>query len=95
MGEFINSLNNYKKKIKMIGEKGTEYSFRTYIQNLLEEYIKDKDIKVIQEPAKEKMGRPDFKVMRNEGVIGYIETKPLNSDLDKYIQSNQIMNYLK
>jgi predicted helicase len=98
-----NPYQTYFKDIKNNYGGGTEFTYRTYFENLLNEIKPDKDIKVIQEPPKDEdiSGRPDFKIERNGLVVGYIETKPLGMNLDEIVKGNssresqQLKRYLK
>ncbi len=84
----------YFNKIKEIG-KITELSHRTALENLLNEIKPNKNIKIIQEPKREKgFGAPDYRVEVNEAIIGYIETKDIENDLNKTIRTAQIKRYL-
>lgn len=97
-----NPYQTYFKDITSSDGDGTEYTYRTYFQNLINGIKPDKDIKVIHEPAKDEdiSGRPDFKIERNGLVLGYIETKPLGMNLDEIIggdqsrESKQLKRYL-
>ncbi len=93
----------YFNDITNSGADGTEFTYRTHFENLLNKIKPDMEIKVIQEPKKDEniSGRPDFKIVRSGLVIGYIETKPLGFNLDDIIQgketreSQQLKKYLK
>lgn len=91
--------DNYKSSI------ATEHTLRTPFENLLNA-IKPKEIKVIHEAVKEEFenGTPDFKIFKQidssekltyPNLIGYIECKKLNEDLDKIIKTPQIKKYLE
>ncbi len=91
--EFKNYIENIKQKV----EYSTEYTLRTDFENLLNEIKQDKTIKIIQESKKtesQNFGKPDFKVTKDELEIGWIETKPYNNSLDKYIDTEQLKRYL-
>lgn len=93
----MNTFKSYFKEIHKIDpSKTTEKSYRTYIHNFLNDISKkiDKKIEVIHEHKKEVFGQPDFKVLKNEGLLGYIETKPLNDNLDNYLKTEQLQRYL-
>lgn len=98
-----NPYQTYFKDITNNMSGGTEFTYRSYFENLLNEIKPDKYVKVIQEPAKDEdiSGRPDFKIERNGLVVGYIETKPLGMNLDEIIEGNssresqQLKRYLK
>lgn len=88
------SFNHYFKQIINKINDATEYTFRTELENLLNFAKPDNGIKIQQEPRKKDFGRPDFKILKNEGLLGYIETKPINDELSKYIETNQLRRYL-
>ena len=98
--DFINYFQSIQNTLIQTSGKVTEYTFRTEIQTLLRdlypEYENNK-IDIIQETSKEKneQGRPDFKVLKNGIRLGYIETKPIQDDLDQYEESQQINGYLE
>ncbi|PHY90360.1 hypothetical protein, partial [Campylobacter vulpis] len=89
-------LEEYQNKLLEIykTEDFAEHSFRTPFENLLNA-LKPKEIKIIHEPKSEKgQGsiRPDFKVYKlvdkekelsYNHLIGFIECKNLDVDLDK------------
>jgi hypothetical protein len=86
--------DEYFKKIQEIGTNITEHSFRTPFENLLNT-IKPQTIKVIHEQKREKgFGAPDFRIESSGATLGYIETKSLDSNLDKVLKSKQIDKYL-
>lgn len=71
----------------------TEHSHRTNLQQLLEN-LADTKIKVLHEPKREgKFGSPDFKITHTESIIGYIENKKIEENLDKILKSDQIKKY--
>ncbi len=88
---------NYIKKIKEIPlEQITEHSHRSTLQILLSEISKKntEKIKILHEPKREgKFGSPDFKISNESGIIGYIENKKIDDDLNKTIKSKQIKKY--
>jgi len=99
-----------EKYIEIIKEKystsiSSEHTLRTPLENLLNE-TKPKEIKVEHEAKKEEYenGTPDFKIFKQidstekltyPNLIGYIECKKLNEDLDKILKSEQIKKYLE
>jgi len=90
---------NYIDKIKSFSfEKITEHSHRLSLQTLLEEIAKPNKnkIKILHEPRREgKFGSPDYKILNNSGIIGYIENKKIGEDLAKIIKTEQIKKYRK
>ena len=99
-------LNIYCQKIK---EKfktkiANEQSFRTDLENLLNS-LKPENTKILQEAKREdyESGTPDFKVFKRIDqeeqlsynlLIGYIETKKPNENLDEIRKTKQIKKYL-
>ncbi len=74
-------------------EEITEHSHRSHLQQLLES-LTDSKIKILHEPKREgKFGSPDFKITHTESIIGYIENKKIEENLDKTIKSDQIRKY--
>ena len=103
----MEAIKNYYKNIKekQKTKRANEHTLRTDLENLLNSY-KPNDIKILQEAKKEdyEQGTPDFKVFRRIDpkdnlsynlLIGYIETKKLNEDLDKIRKTQQIKKYLE
>lgn len=71
----------------------TEHSHRSNLQQLLESLTGPK-IKVLHEPKREgKFGSPDFKITHTESIIGYVENKKIEENLDKILKSDQIKKY--
>ncbi len=71
----------------------TEHSHRPALQELIES-LTNPTIKVLHEPKREgKFGSPDFKITDTESIIGYIENKKIEENLDKTIKSDQIKKY--
>ncbi len=60
----------------------TEHSHRNSLQQLFESIAGPK-VKILHEPKREgKFGSPDFKVTNTESLIGYVENKKLEENLD-------------
>ena len=93
-------VNNYLNSIKNMSEKDKEHTHRSALQILLNE-TKDATgngrIKIIHEPNNDKEGRgaPDFRFEINSLIVGYIENKRVNANLDEIIKSEQIKKYLE
>ncbi|MBS4306888.1 type ISP restriction/modification enzyme [Campylobacter vulpis] len=102
MEEFKKYINKIQKIFQ--AKNYNEHSFRTPFENLLNA-LKPKEIKIIHEPKSEKgQGsiRPDFKVYKlvdkekelsYNHLIGFIECKNLDVDLDKEFKSEQLLRY--
>ncbi|EAK4403973.1 DNA methyltransferase, partial [Campylobacter coli] len=83
-----------------------EHSFRTCFENLLNE-LKPKEVKIIHEPKSEKgQGsiRPDFKTYKlidkekelsYNHLVGFIECKNLDVDLNLHLKGKQLSKYLQ
>lgn len=101
-------IKTYQKELLEIRAKGSysEYSFRTPLQNLLNT-LKDKnlDLSIIQESlSKDEKGvaRADFDVYKRinsqdklsyNALVGFVECKNINVDLNKELKSEQLSRY--
>jgi predicted helicase len=105
--ELKQSLENYHKNVKDKYKSAiaNEHTLRTDFEILLNNFKSD-DIKIFQEAKKEEYenGVPDFKVFRGIDpkeslsynlLIGYIETKKLDENLNKIVKTEQIKKYLE
>lgn len=78
-------------------QSATEQSHYPTLKKLLEEYAKSsnkKDITVTSDPKRTKIGKPDFKINEGQKVVGYIEAKSLNTNLDSVVSTEQLGRYL-
>jgi hypothetical protein len=75
-----------------------EESFYSTLVQLLKEYavsIDRKDVDVTTLPKKTEAGNPDFRIWDGkQHIVGYIEAKEPNVDLDKAEKSTQLKRYL-
>jgi hypothetical protein len=74
-----------------------EESFYPALKGLLDDYAKSikKDADVTSQPKKTEAGNPDFRIWDGkQHIVGYIEAKEPNIDLDKVINSQQLKRYL-
>ncbi len=88
----------YFKKLQSTDlSKITEHTHRPALNELLESIAKNTNakIKIIHEEkrSKEGFGAPDFTVKSTEAIIGYVENKKIEEDLNKTLKSNQIKKY--
>ena len=93
-------LSRYIGDIDDIREAGnaTELSYRTPIEQMLQEAAAEFDAKVNirQEPGRTKsIGAPDFLISAKEGggVVGYVECKAPGADLQKQTTKAQVEKY--
>ncbi|EAL7189174.1 DNA methyltransferase [Campylobacter coli] len=98
----------YTSEIQAIfeGKNYNEHSFRTCFENLLNE-LKPKEVKIIHEPKSEKgQGsiRHDFKTYKlidkekelsYNHLVGFIECKNLDVDLNLHLKGKQLSKYLQ
>jgi len=85
--KYFKSLQSFKI------EEITEHSHRDALKELLESLAGEK-IKILHEPKREgKFGSPDFKITHTESIIGYVENKKIEENLDKTIKSDQVKKY--
>ena len=62
----------------------------------LKDYLESKGVSVLILPAKTSAGFPDMKISQRDGfIVGYIEAKKPEEDLDSLIETDQIQRYRK
>ncbi len=74
----------------------TEHSKRAALENLLNGLAIElpNKIAILHEPKRDgKFGAPDFKITNADNIIGYIENKKIEENLDKVLKSDQISKY--
>lgn len=95
MNKDFENIEIYLKEIKDISLEDTEHRHRGALENFLKAIAFNK-LEIQNEPNRDKEGgAPDFLVLKDSLILGYIETKRLGSSLDKISQSSQIKKYLK
>ncbi len=92
----------FKKYIKELQkipiEELTEHSKRSALELLLNEIASELNEKIIilHEPRRiESYGSPDFKIFTDASIIGYVENKKIDENLDKILKTSQIKKYLQ
>ncbi|OEJ20165.1 DNA methyltransferase [Brachyspira hampsonii] len=95
----IKELYLYLEGIKDITTEDKEHSYRASLESLLnaiKNHLNFNKINIKHEPNNDKEGRgaPDFLVTIDSLVLGYIENKRVNANLDEIIKSDQIKKYL-
>jgi hypothetical protein len=90
----ITAFDNYFKSLQSQKISDiTEHSYRPALLELIQSLAED-GVKVLHEPKREgKFGSPDFKITRTESIIGYIENKKIEENLDKILKTDQIKKY--
>lgn len=91
----IEAFKVYFDQIKKLDVKdSTEHTLRPALDNLLN-VLAGKKIKVIHEPKRDQTGKgaPDFKFKTNECILGYLENKKIEENLDQILRSEQIAKY--
>ncbi len=94
----IEAFKAYFEQIKKLDvEDSTEHTLRPALDNLLRALAGEK-IRVIHEPKRDQTGKgaPDFKFKTNdERILGYLENKKTDENLDQILKSEQIAKYKK
>jgi len=90
-------LIRYFKKIHeiYIGGDFREESFYPELKTLIENcsQLFDTEANVLVLPKKKEAGIPDFRIGKNEEIIGYIEAKTTDTDLNDIEDSEQLKRY--
>jgi len=90
-----NAWQTYFRELKQVRNLTQEFGYRTYFHNLLNSINKNEDIRIGHEPKRlVDVGGQDFVVEQKGVVKAYIETKPLGSEIESMLKSNQIEKYL-
>jgi type I restriction-modification system DNA methylase subunit len=89
----------YFKAIHKIYTDGDfrEESFYSSLKRLFEDcsklYQARADVNVLVAPRKTEAGIPDFRIGKNGEIIGYIEAKSPDADLEEIVESEQLKRY--
>lgn len=94
------AFRDYLEEIKMFDKRdATEHTLRPALHNLLIALarLEKSNISVIPEPKRDESGRgaPDVKFKIGGTILGYLENKKTNADLDQVLKSEQIAKYKK
>ena len=92
----IGEIRKYFREIKNIYLRGdyTEWSYRTPFENFIEGL--NPDYNLVQEPKRTTgLGAPDFKAFYKSRKVGFIETKDLNENLDRTLETEQLKKYIE
>ncbi|ABF85368.1 type ISP restriction/modification enzyme [Helicobacter pylori] len=90
-------LKEYLEGIKDLTLESNESTHRRPLQNLLDSLKDDfnKEFKIEHEPNRERGSQPDFRISYQGLNIGYIENKRVGTDLNRLLESKQILKYLE
>ena len=87
---YLTELNNMDLAL------ATEVSLRRPFENYIHNFIKENNIlniTILHEGKRiGEYGVPDFRVSMFHSIIGYLETKKIDENLDKTLKSDQIRN---
>lgn len=87
----IISFEDYLKSIQKNLQKGSERSHYPALKNLIDD--RDRGIDAVIEETGNKAGVPDFTVTRRGLLVGYIEAKDINLDLNQVEKTEQLKRY--
>lgn len=93
-----NLFNEYIKQVISVKNE-SEHSGRTFLHNLLNQIKEHQglNLEIIHESKRDTtgLGAPDFRVnnIQNHTVVGYIENKKIDENLNKVLKSKQISKY--
>ena len=92
------AFEKYLLSLRRDRDDKTEHSDRGALENLLNAaaHAVDPGIRIIHE-AKRLLGSgaPDFKIMKTAMILGYVENKTIDENLDQILKSDQIARYKK
>jgi len=94
-------LNRYLKEVHELFDRGdaTEESFYPTLEKLIASsafFLEKKKVDITILPKKTEGGNPDFRIWDGKSkIVGYIEAKKLEADLDVLEKSEQIIRYIK
>ena len=94
----LDAFKAYFEQIKKLDSSdATEHTLRPALQSLLSSIANERAtaITIIHEPKRDKggSGAPDFKFKTHECIVGYLENKSHDENLDKVLKSEQIAKY--
>ncbi|MFP6045910.1 type ISP restriction/modification enzyme [Helicobacter pylori] len=91
-------LKEYLESIKDLTPEKNELTHRLFLHNLLDKLKNhfNKEFKIEHEPNRDKQGgQPDFCVSYQGLNIGYIENKRVGTNLNRLLESDQVLKYLE
>ncbi len=88
------AISKYLEEIQSKFKTGhaREHAYRPALQQLIQNI--NSSINAVNDPKQQKVGAPDFLLLKGKIPIGYIEAKDIDIDLDKELKSrNQVNRY--
>jgi hypothetical protein len=73
-------------------DEHTEHTGRASLQSLLKAFAAN-GTAIQHEPQRQGGSAPDFKITRDDAMLGYVEVKAVGADLNKVLKSDQIKRY--
>ena len=94
----MQAIREYIDRLKKIDfSEASEVSLRTIFENFINDFVNETklpEFNILHEGKRiENFGVPDFRVSINNSMLGYIETKKVDENLDKILKSEQIKKY--
>lgn len=68
----------------------TELTYRPSLKNLIQSLYPD--LTVFHEPKRQEFGSPDFRILKNQIPLGYIEAKDIGKSLDEIEKDSKLSN---
>jgi Type ISP C-terminal specificity domain/N-6 DNA Methylase len=90
--EYINHLFHSYNHPNTTDELSHRFIIKNFLHELFEIY--EKDIEIIPEPKRKNYGSPDLVFWQGYSVIGYMEIKPIGTDLNLISEEEQIIGYI-
>ncbi len=89
------AINKYLDEVQRKFNTGhaREHAYRPALQELVEAI--NPSINAINDPKQQKVGAPDFIILKNKTPIGYIEAKDIDIDLEKEFKTKNQFNRYK
>lgn len=86
-------LTEYFEELQQALKRGdaTEHTHRPALKSLLEK--SDQNITATNEPARVSGNAPDFVITRGKVILGHVETKDVNENLNDLLKSEQLIRY--
>ncbi len=89
------SVNKYLEEVQSKFKTGhaREHAYRPALQKLVEDI--NSSINAVNDPKQQKVGAPDFVLLKGKTPIGYIEAKDIDIDIEKEFKTKNQFNRYK